>query len=99
MPTTEYFDMILEYLKDKEWYILSSPTRSSKSLSGKHEWIKRHFGITFRNFIITPQKHLLAGPNTLLIDDSIEKVEKFARCGGDSMHVPSPLNIYKKAGC
>lgn len=61
-------------------YILTSPSNHGSSAHGKMEWIQKH--LKTNKFIITPAKYTLANPNSLLIDDSPKKIDKFINHGG-----------------
>ena len=78
--------------------IATSPTKDPDSLAGKLEWIHEHFPSRMhREYAITPRKHLLAQPDTLLIDDNADNINTFIRKGGRGLLVPRPWNVY--AGC
>ena len=70
-----------------------SPTKDPECLAGKLEWIHNHFPAWMhRQFAITPRKHLFARPDSLLIDDYGENVERFKAHGGHAITVPRPWN-------
>jgi 5'(3')-deoxyribonucleotidase len=77
-----------------EWYILSSPARSSDSLKGKLESLKLMFGERFRRYVFTPNKRLLAGRNRILIDDHERHCEEFEDNGGKAILFPRQWNIH-----
>lgn len=80
----DYSQELVKYLQSKyEVHVCTSPSRHSDSLSGKGKWMARHFRFN-RNFIITPQKHLLAQKGRVLIDDMDTNVNKFKEWGGDA---------------
>lgn len=58
--------------------VVKSATQAS---AGKVAWVDKHFG-DVGNLIITYAKQFCAGPNTLLIDDSAKKINKFKEWGG-----------------
>jgi 5'(3')-deoxyribonucleotidase len=60
-----------------DWYIVSSPSESPSSWSGKVRWLKNYFGEEFNRFVLTRHKHLLAGPGVVLIDDRESNVLEF----------------------
>jgi len=73
--------------------IATSPTRCPESLAGKLEWIHQHFpDWMHRQYAITPCKHLLARPDSLLIDDYDENTRRFEAHGGRAILVPRPWN-------
>jgi 5'(3')-deoxyribonucleotidase len=73
--------------------IATSPTKCPESLAGKLEWIHDHFPEWMhRQYAITPRKHLFARPDSLLIDDYSENVERFKAHSGHAILVPRPWN-------
>lgn len=74
------------------WSIATAPTRNSTSAKGKVLWMKEMFGVGFKNYLIGKNKHFLARPGHLLIDDSEEQVDRFREHGGQAILVPSPSN-------
>lgn len=73
-----------------EPHFLSSPSRSPASHSGKREWVSEHFsGIPLT---LTNHKHLLAGPDRLLIDDGDKNFKRFGDAGGNAFLFPRPWN-------
>lgn len=75
-------------------YIASSPSRDQDSAKGKVAWIKSWLGSDFRDYIITPRKHLLAGDREgrVLIDDFDVNVKRWAEEGGHPILFPQPWN-------
>ncbi|TVR14814.1 MAG: hypothetical protein EA401_03810 [Planctomycetota bacterium] len=69
--------------------IATSPSLNPGSLAGKLTWMQRRFGRNFRDFAITPQKHLMAAANRFLIDDTAKHVEAFRQGGGQALLFPS----------
>ena len=94
--TFELFDLCKEY--SDEVYFLTSPARNPYCSAGKMQWIIKHFPKMRRNTILTPQKHLLAGPNRFLIDDSEHKVDPFTDHGGTGILFPQPWNRLASCG-
>lgn len=89
-----WFDELVGMVKsaDPDFFILTKPSRQASCLAGKLDWIHRHFGKRFRNYIFTPNKSPLAAPGRLLIDDSDENVDGFLRHGGAAYLFPQPWN-------
>ena len=88
-----YSDEMVKYLsKNYDLYFLTSPSKSPHCYSGKYKWIIKHYPHMERRIILTPNKHLLAAPNRLLIDDSEEKIDKFAAYGGETILLPQKYN-------
>lgn len=73
-------------------YLLTSPSNHSSCAAGKVEWIQRHFGSRFRDYIITPRKHCCAKPGTVLIDDSPRNCAEFMAHGGEIVLFPGRGN-------
>lgn len=60
--------------------ILTSPSNNPKSCEGKHFAITKHFKT--RDFLIGGCKWACAKPNSILVDDSLDKIERFGMAGG-----------------
>ena len=75
-------------------YLLTSPSNHSSCAAGKVEWIQRHFGSRFRDYIITPRKHCCAKPGAVLIDDSPRNCAEFMAHGGEIVLFPARGNTY-----
>lgn len=90
----DYAHKLVKYLKkNHEVHICSSPSRNKRSMAGKSEWLTKHnFGFG-RNFFFTPQKHLLAAPGRVLIDDLDKNIDKFNANGGHGILFPQPWNV------
>lgn len=100
IPTYPWAQQLVDLVErnSSEWYILSSPSRSSDSLKGKLEALKLMFGERFRRYILTPNKRLLAAPNRILIDDHERHCKEFEDNGGNSILFPRQWNQnYAKA--
>ena len=77
----------------KDIYLLTAPMPNLDSYTGKALWVNKHMPIYKNRLIVTPApKFLLAGPNTLLIDDKDENVEEFRAAGGQAILVPRLWN-------
>lgn len=59
---------------------------------GKADWIRMRHGDKFRNFVLTHNKHLLARPNTILVDDHEKNCAAFVKAGGCAILFPQPWN-------
>lgn len=74
--------------------ILTKPSRSPDSASGKVRWLKRWKGERFRDYIIcAAPKWLLAAPMRLLIDDHEKHFRQFREHLGKSILFPQPWNM------
>lgn len=72
--------------------IATTPSHHPHSAYGKVVWLQKHLGEDFRSYMLGPQKHLLATPTRLLIDDRDENCERFEKAGGKALLVPRPWN-------
>jgi 5'(3')-deoxyribonucleotidase len=73
-------------------FICSSPNRDPKCWSQKVKWCNKHLGIKSRDIILTNHKYLLAAPDRVLIDDSIDNAKSFTEFGGISILFKQPWN-------
>ena len=74
-------------------YLVTLPMPNSESWMGKVEWVNKHLSLYHKQLIIsTAPKSLLAGPDTLLIDDKDQNIEEFRAAGGQGILVPRPWN-------
>jgi len=74
-------------------YLLTTPMPNVESATGRWSWIKEYLPEFYKRTIITQApKHLLARPDTLLIDDKNENVDGFREAGGKALLVPRPWN-------
>lgn len=64
----------------KVWFCTSPGKDNPIPASPKIEYIQKHFKTN--NFIITYDKSICAGPNKILIDDSVKKLKPFEEAGG-----------------
>jgi 5'(3')-deoxyribonucleotidase len=80
-------------------FICTSPARDPFCSSGKQAWIRRHFPEVFRanRVILTNRKWICAGPDRILVDDSLKNCEDFESLGrtrspGQAVLFPQPWN-------
>ena len=92
IPPYPWFLELKKIVSQFDFHICTSPSKSPDCFSGKADWIQAYFGREFRNIVLTPQKHLLAKSNHILIDDSQQKYEKFVDAGGHAILFPQPWN-------
>lgn len=90
LPEYPWANELISMLGDN-FYIVSSPSTSLPAMLGKIKYIQNRFGQSFKNFVLTRQKYLLAG-NGLLIDDSDENVDLFRQNGGQAILFPRCWN-------
>ncbi len=96
-PESDEFKELLERCESlvgrENVCILTTPVKDPESLAGKLEWIHYHFPAWMhRQYLMGPQKYLLADRHSLLIDDSEKNVLEFRRHGGQAILVPRPWN-------
>jgi hypothetical protein len=96
-PKSPQFGLILGFAEQlvgqENVCILTAPTIDPDSLAGKLEWIQATLPRWLhRQFLVGPPKHFCARPDSLLIDDNDDKVDRFRECGGQAFLVPRPWN-------
>lgn len=74
------------------WWIVSAPSRDDSSRIGKIEWMEKFFGAGFARYHLRADKEALAEPDSILIDDREETVEKFRAAGGKGIVFPAYHN-------
>jgi len=86
---------LYEELKKKadHFCFLTSPSSNATCAAGKVEFLHKHFGEKFKDFLIGKHKELCASPRSLLVDDSDSKVKKFRSFGGHAFKWPCPLSL------
>jgi len=72
--------------------ILTTPGPAEYVHSGKAQWIRNHAPHLLPGATMARDKHLLAGPGRLLIDDSDEKCQAFIEAGGSAIVFPQDWN-------
>jgi len=89
-----WFDAVIKLVESvcKEWYIVSSPPNYLGARSGKEKWLRKAFGNDFDRYLLTPHKHLLANPQTVLIDDKEDNLFRFITSGGGGIIFPTRGN-------
>ena len=92
LPKYEWADELIDFLSySAELHIVSWPQPYSSCYAEKFAWlrdnVKRQLPL-----ILMKDKHLLAKPNTCLIDDCPSNATKFIDCGGYAMQFPQPWN-------
>lgn len=101
MPQADLLLDLVRGLKEKgeiqDWFILTNPSVFKHSYEGKRRWLSKRFG-TAHKHILTSNKHLLAKPNTILVDDLPENCALFDLHGGNAHLYPSRDVLYSKSG-
>lgn len=73
--------------------ILTCPTSSPFSASGKLAWVTRHFPeLRQHQVMLACNKAEVAGPGRVLLDDQPENVRDWRLAGGDAILVPAVWN-------
>ena len=72
--------------------IASAPSRDPFCAAHKTKWLQNHFGIGRFEYFLGSEKHLLAKPGRVLIDDNDDNCRKFAAAGGTSILFPQRWN-------
>lgn len=98
LPVMEWTPDLLVLLQrtGASWTILSSPKLGPACAAGKVAWIERFLkcvpGKNQQGYILTERKHLLAGRDRLLIDDSSDNCRAWTWFGGRAITVPRKWN-------
>lgn len=72
--------------------ILTAPSRDSRCIPEKSQWIAKHYPHLRNNMLFGSAKRFLAGPNRLLLDDRDANIENFYQAGGWGITVPRLWN-------
>ncbi len=78
-----------------DFALVSAPTRHPSSYSGKKIWVDKYLQPHLNQrikLIVTGEKHLLATPDRLLIDDNDQNIKKFQAAGGRVITFPQIWN-------
>jgi 8-oxo-dGTP pyrophosphatase MutT (NUDIX family)/5'(3')-deoxyribonucleotidase len=79
------YDKLLEFVSDKEVSLLTTPADSVKECrDDKKKWAKKYIGDV--DVIFSNKKEQYASPNSILIDDKKENIDKFKKKGGIGIH-------------
>jgi hypothetical protein len=87
----EIIEAILKYVSPEQVTLLTSPIKTLGCTSGKMDWIEKNLPQWKRSFLIGPNKHKIAGPGKLLIDDYDINVDKWS-VNGPAIQVPRVMN-------
>jgi len=88
---------IRKIFNSEDIYLLTTPMPNIESSLGKEIWIDAWLPEYVKRTIITrTSKHLLARPDTLLIDDKNENVDGFRKVGGKAVLINRPWNAGHK---
>lgn len=77
--------------------ILTSPHASVDCYAGKLRWWREHIEDRYNipKPILCSEKHLLAAPGRLLLDDHDRNVQEFIKAGGEAVTMPQPWNCMR----
>lgn len=93
LAPTPWADELVALCRDHgDIVIATSPSQDPGAAAGKVAWMQRRFGRRWRDFVITPRKDLLAGPQRLLLDDTAKHVDAFVAAGGQALLMPTWAN-------
>lgn len=84
------------YIKKYNPELLTAPSREESSRIGKQEWVDKHIPGTSIIFKKAQNKKDLANPNTILIDDRKDNIDKWIEAGGIGIHHTSTSSTLKK---
>ena len=89
-----WLDELLDVLNDYEVHICTSPgICDAETFHGKATWINKYLGSKFnKNFVLTPNKWMLAKPDRILIDDYDKQITPFKEAGGHTILFPQEWN-------
>lgn len=95
MEKLPWADDLIDLLKkeSKDLFFLSSPSKSPICYSGKIKWVLKNYPKMDRDVFLGCKKHMFAGSNTLLVDDTDKKIKEFREYGGHAFKWPCPLSI------
>lgn len=85
----ELIEIVADYCN---FTLATTPSLSHHCCAGKRLWIQQHFGKNFTKYMIGGEKHLMAKPGVVLIDDSEKNIDLFASHGGFAILFPQPWN-------
>jgi 5'(3')-deoxyribonucleotidase len=88
----EIVSVVKEFCPVENTYLLTSPTRSDGCWSGKHAWVVEWMPGYRSRLIVGKDKHLMAGPGRILIDDKDENCQRWIGAGGSAVLFPRPWN-------
>lgn len=96
LPKTPQADEVVGIVLDKfgieNVYLCSAPIRNPDCIPGKIRWIKKHFPRLLPRCVWTKHKHLLARPDSLLLDDRERNIQSFVAGGGVGFIMPAKWN-------
>jgi hypothetical protein len=88
MEWTPQGEDLWKFVKPYDPILLTSPSRKKVSTDGKLEWIDKNIPGTPVVFKQAKEKHKVAGPGSILIDDREDTVKRVNNAGGIGIHHP-----------
>jgi len=86
-------EAVFDKFQNNQIYLLTTPMPNVQSPTGKWLWVCHQLPAFYKHTIITQApKYLLARPDTLLIDDKDENVDRFREAGGKAILINRPWN-------
>ncbi len=85
-----------DYIKQYNPTLLTAPSREESSKIGKQEWIDKHIPSTPVEFRSAQRKQELATPDSILIDDREDNIERWIDAGGIGIRHTSSSSTIKK---
>ncbi len=93
-------DELIELCNELGGFVIATaPSRHSHSAAGKMQSLERRFGKAFRDYMMGPHKHLMAGSGMCLIDDREKLHTAFTAAGGAAVLFPQPWNRLHGEAC
>jgi len=94
MPWTNDGKKLWSFIKYKEPIILSTPSRSKVSKTGKIKWVKHNLGSV--QLILEENKEKYANKNSILIDDRNKNIVNWNANSGIGILHTSAIETIKK---
>ena len=85
-----------DYIKQYSPKLLSAPSRQESSKTGKEKWVTQHIPGTPLILKSAEQKQLYASPNSILIDDRADNIQRWKAAGGIGILHTSASNTIDK---
>jgi hypothetical protein len=85
-----------DYIKGYNPELLSAPSREESSKIGKFTWVKRNMPGTKLILRSAERKQEFATPNSILIDDRADNIQRWKDAGGVGIHHTSAANTIQQ---
>ena len=92
-------DQIMNYVNATglPYYFLTAPSKGEHCVRGKIHWLQKHYDAHRDQIIFTNQKHLLAAPSRILLEDHPDNLSKWNFHGGADIKIYQPWNCMDPA--